>query len=229
MSPAALYNWGETMNRLLSVVVTIALLVAGTTAMAESAVYPEIIIGQYEQDGIAENGAEPIEWLIVEETQDAMLCVSKYAIDNIAYVHLFKQASHGPLFIRAIPRAPAILNCDGHAGVIRKGEAVILIDQLPQGMNPYARVHFLDDVVAVVTQGVHIVPRHKCRAVRQRAPLFSGFTLRHPAFKLPDLVSRHTAANDGHGNSRVDAALAEQSDIRSSPSTSVTVACMVLE
>ena len=78
MSPAALYNWGETMNRVLSVVVAIALLVAGTTTMAEAAVYPEIVIGQYEQDGIAENGAEPIEWLIVEETQDAMLCVSKY-------------------------------------------------------------------------------------------------------------------------------------------------------
>lgn len=38
--------------------------------------------GTFEQDGIFYNGAEPIEWIILEITEDDMLLVSRYGLDT---------------------------------------------------------------------------------------------------------------------------------------------------
>lgn len=69
------------MKKLLVTLVCIAL--TCFTVCAES--YNEMTIGHYEQDGDVESGPEPIEWLIVDENDDAYLCIAKYAIDNVPY------------------------------------------------------------------------------------------------------------------------------------------------
>ena len=38
--------------------------------------------GTYEQDGIAENGREPIEWIVLEKSEHAVFVISKYVIDR---------------------------------------------------------------------------------------------------------------------------------------------------
>lgn len=40
-----------------------------------------IIYGEYEQDGIIENGAEPIEWIVLSKTNNRLLVASKYVLD----------------------------------------------------------------------------------------------------------------------------------------------------
>jgi len=54
-----------------------------TTAFADE--YPTVTFGSYEQDGDPENGPEPIEWLIVDENDDACLYVAKDGFENIPY------------------------------------------------------------------------------------------------------------------------------------------------
>lgn len=44
-----------------------------------------IVFGTYEQDGNLENGAEPIEWIVINETDDDLLLMSKYILDAMAY------------------------------------------------------------------------------------------------------------------------------------------------
>ena len=39
------------------------------------------IFGHYEQDGNSGNGAEPIQWIILEETDDSLLLISRYILD----------------------------------------------------------------------------------------------------------------------------------------------------
>ena len=41
--------------------------------------------GQYEQDGDASNGPEPIEWLVVDTNGAAALLVSRYGLDAVQY------------------------------------------------------------------------------------------------------------------------------------------------
>lgn len=64
--------------------ILLTLIMLGATALAEGADYPTMILGTYEQDSDLE-AAEPLEWLILEETDDAYFCVTKYAIDNVPY------------------------------------------------------------------------------------------------------------------------------------------------
>ena len=47
--------------------------------------YKYYIFGQYEQDGNADNGAEDIEWIILEETNDSMLLISRYILDYVPF------------------------------------------------------------------------------------------------------------------------------------------------
>ena len=47
--------------------------------------YETAVLGSWEQDADADDGAEPIEWLIVDESEDACLYVTKYAIENVPY------------------------------------------------------------------------------------------------------------------------------------------------
>ncbi|MGN0408065.1 MAG: DUF6273 domain-containing protein [Bacteroides sp.] len=44
-----------------------------------------ITLGYYEQDGNAGNGAEPIEWLVLDNQGDRMLVISRYALDCQPY------------------------------------------------------------------------------------------------------------------------------------------------
>ena len=44
-----------------------------------------IQFGKYEQDGNENNGAEPIDWIVVEKNQDNMLLLSKYVLDACQY------------------------------------------------------------------------------------------------------------------------------------------------
>ena len=51
----------------------------------QSLISDEISFGSYEQDGDAENGAEPIEWIIVENGDTEVTLLSKYVIDARPY------------------------------------------------------------------------------------------------------------------------------------------------
>lgn len=44
-----------------------------------------VFFGSYEQDGNASNGAEPIEWIVLERDGDRCLLLSKYALEFMAY------------------------------------------------------------------------------------------------------------------------------------------------
>ncbi len=44
-----------------------------------------VFFGSYEQDGNASNGAEPIEWIVVERDGDHCLLLSKYALEFMPY------------------------------------------------------------------------------------------------------------------------------------------------
>lgn len=45
----------------------------------------EVVLGSYEQDGNTENGAESVEWIILEKTEDSILLISKYALASMRY------------------------------------------------------------------------------------------------------------------------------------------------
>ncbi len=47
--------------------------------------YDTIFFGSYEQDGNTANGAEPIEWIVIDTYENIHLVVSKYALDSMAY------------------------------------------------------------------------------------------------------------------------------------------------
>lgn len=44
-----------------------------------------VLFGSYEQDNDTTNGAEPIEWQVVDIDNDKALLVSKYILDNVEY------------------------------------------------------------------------------------------------------------------------------------------------
>ncbi|MBQ9358184.1 MAG: hypothetical protein IJT95_01425, partial [Abditibacteriota bacterium] len=44
-----------------------------------------VTAGVYEQDGNADNGAEPVEWIVVSKTKNSVVLLSKYALDVMAY------------------------------------------------------------------------------------------------------------------------------------------------
>ena len=44
-----------------------------------------VTFGNYEQDGNTGNGAEPIEWLVLDKQGDKLLVISKYALDSQPY------------------------------------------------------------------------------------------------------------------------------------------------
>ena len=47
--------------------------------------FTEVTLGAYEQDGNESNGAEPIEWYVLDERDGKTLLVSKYVLDAHAY------------------------------------------------------------------------------------------------------------------------------------------------
>ena len=53
--------------------------------MADEPDYDIISFGTWEQDGDPENGPEPIEWYVAEETEDAFFYISRYVLDNVPY------------------------------------------------------------------------------------------------------------------------------------------------
>lgn len=52
-----------------------------------------ITFGTYEQDNNTENGAEPIEWLVLEAKDGKVLVISKYAIEKMAYNTSYKDVT----------------------------------------------------------------------------------------------------------------------------------------
>ena len=44
-----------------------------------------VVLGKYEQDGDINNGAEPIEWLVLAVENNSALLLSKYALDSVQY------------------------------------------------------------------------------------------------------------------------------------------------
>ena len=51
----------------------------------EAQVDAVVTFGAYEQDGNTENGAEPIQWRVLEKNENEMLLLSEYILDSKAY------------------------------------------------------------------------------------------------------------------------------------------------
>lgn len=59
----------------------------------EYAVMFEVItLGKYEQDNNTENGAEPIEWIVLEKNGNKALVISRYVLDAVPFVKGFGNA-----------------------------------------------------------------------------------------------------------------------------------------
>ncbi len=53
-----------------------------------------ITMGTYEQDGNTKNGAEPIEWMILDEKDDRLLVISVKALETMVYDDTMGLSSH---------------------------------------------------------------------------------------------------------------------------------------
>jgi len=60
-----------------------------------------VIMGRYEQDNDLSNGAEPIEWVVIEKTDGKMLLVSRYVLDVIPYHHTYEDITWAECSLRA--------------------------------------------------------------------------------------------------------------------------------
>ena len=67
-------------------------------------------------------------------------------------IHFSKQIPDCFLLLSTVFSSPAVLQRYGRSGMIGKTELVVLIDQLPKRMNGYARVCFLNNIIAVMAQ-----------------------------------------------------------------------------
>ena len=59
-----------------------------------------VAFGRFEQDGIMENGPEAIEWYVIEETDEYILLLSKYALATVQYTDDYFIYSFEELYIR---------------------------------------------------------------------------------------------------------------------------------
>lgn len=53
--------------------------------MSDAKVGDVVEFGVYEQNGNADDGAEPIEWVVVSENEDNLILVSRYCLDCVPY------------------------------------------------------------------------------------------------------------------------------------------------
>lgn len=52
-----------------------------------------VTLGSYEQDGDSSNGKEPIEWIVLDETEDSQLVISKYVLERYRWGEIPKYVS----------------------------------------------------------------------------------------------------------------------------------------
>ncbi|MBO5033306.1 MAG: hypothetical protein J6C19_11075 [Lachnospiraceae bacterium] len=55
-----------------------------------------VTYGVYEQDNVAENGMEPIEWRVLENTGDSVLLMSRYVLDGVPYSNAYDTYAYNP-------------------------------------------------------------------------------------------------------------------------------------
>lgn len=53
--------------------------------MADANVGDAVIYGKYEQNGNKQDGSEPLEWIVLEKTEDKLLLISRYCIEAKPY------------------------------------------------------------------------------------------------------------------------------------------------
>lgn len=71
------------MKKLLVVLFTMLMLIGCAGAVADDVhVGDMVLFGRYEQDGVLENGAEPIEWIVIGIQDDHAILLSRYGLDN---------------------------------------------------------------------------------------------------------------------------------------------------
>ena len=77
------------MKKIMAMLLAGVLMAIPVTASAATAgaVGSSVTFGTYEQDGNTANGAEPIEWTVIANDGSKMLLLSKYILDNQAYLH----------------------------------------------------------------------------------------------------------------------------------------------
>lgn len=73
---------------LLTMLLVVVTILGGCQNSAEkekSYIGGSIVYGTYEQDNNAANGAEPIEWLVLDQVEDRLLVISRCALDTVPY------------------------------------------------------------------------------------------------------------------------------------------------
>lgn len=55
-----------------------------------------VTYGVYEQDNVAENGMEPIEWRVLENTGDSVLLMSRYVLDGVPFSNAYDTYDYNP-------------------------------------------------------------------------------------------------------------------------------------
>lgn len=53
--------------------------------MSDAEVGDAVVFGSYEQNGNTEDGAETLEWIVLEKQDDKLLLISRYCIDTLPY------------------------------------------------------------------------------------------------------------------------------------------------
>lgn len=76
---------------------------AETTEVKTVNVGDVVVFGAYEQDNVTDNGAEPIEWTVLDVQDGEALLLTKYAIDSINY-HPGHREKEFPTWARSFVR-----------------------------------------------------------------------------------------------------------------------------
>ena len=88
------------MKRIFAALLILSLLLP---ALGEGDLKPgdSVLFGRYEQDGISENGPEPIEWVVISVSQDDALLLSRYALTVLPYNDVYKPVTWESSLLRA--------------------------------------------------------------------------------------------------------------------------------
>lgn len=90
-----------------------------------------IKLGSYEQDNDTSNGTEPLEWVVLDKTENAILVLSKYVIDAYPYMFEKKVTTWEESDVRKW------LNSDFINAAFTSGEQTIILDSIvPAEDNP---------------------------------------------------------------------------------------------
>ena len=122
-----------------------------------------VAFGRFEQDGIMENGPEAIEWYVIEETDEYILLLSKYALATVQYtddyfIYSFEEST---LYNWLNTEFLESFNDDEHAEMLRitaDEEGYSVAAPAGSAEYPYVSLLSLSDAEKYIGQNIDIYP-----------------------------------------------------------------------